>query len=466
MGTVGGGIVERKQRLLDILRGFFLGVILTAAVWFCVSLRPDVAADLEPSDGNFIENTETDASYFTDVQNRDSANQSNDLEAEDESSDILSIAAGEWDNAAVYTGGDIVLYQGYQYRAKWWTKGEDPGDSEVWEKLGIVDSSSRQPESVDNVPINVSVLQETETADFKVVGYYPSWKPDELASVDFRIVTHICYAFAIPTAEGGLRNLENPETARALLRAAHENGAKVLLSVGGWSYNDIPLENVFMEATADEERIVHFAERIVDMCVEYGFDGVDMDWEHPRVDGSSAGQYEALMLTLSEKLHAKDKLLTAAVLSGATADGNIYYDAAAHTDAVLNAVDFINVMAYDGGDGERHSAYSFAVACATYWKERGLPAHKIVLGVPFYARPSWASYSAILSAVPDACRGDHTSYNGMEVYYNGMDTIAKKTRYALENLGGIMIWELTQDTSDEEKSLLQMIGRTVKEAGQ
>ena len=113
--------MERKQRLLDILRGFFLGVILTAAVWFCVSLRPDVAADLEPSDGNFIENTETDASYFTDVQNRDSANQSNDLEAEDESSDILSIAAGEWDNAAVYTGGDIVLYQGYQYRAKWWT---------------------------------------------------------------------------------------------------------------------------------------------------------------------------------------------------------------------------------------------------------------------------------------------------------------------------------------------------------
>ena len=54
----------------------------------------------------------------------------------------------------------------------------------------------------------------------------------------------------------------------------------------------------------------------------------------------------------------------------------------------------------------------------------------------------------------------------MEVYYNGMDTIAKKTRYALENLGGIMIWELTQDTSDEEKSLLQMIERTVKEAGQ
>lgn len=50
----------------------------------------------------------------------------------------------------------------------------------------------------------------------------------------------------------------------------------------------------------------------------------------------------------------------------------------------------------------------------------------------------------------------------MEVYYNGVDTIAEKTRYAQENLGGIMIWELTQDTADWEKSLLQAIGNASK----
>lgn len=199
------------------------------------------------------------------------------------------------------------------------------------------------------------------------------------------------------------------------------------------------------------------------MCDKYGFDGVDMDWEHPRVDGTSAKQYETLMLLLSSRLHAKDKLLTAAVLSGATADGNIYYDAAAHTNEVLNAVDFINVMAYDGGDGERHSSYEFAVACGTYWKEtRGLPAYKVVLGVPFYARPSWADYGRILEAVPGAESKDHVTYNGMEVYYNGRDTIAKKTAYAREQLGGIMIWELTQDTRDRSKSLLQRIGEVIR----
>ena len=127
---------------------------------------------------------------------------------------------------------------------------------------------------------------------------------------------------------------------------------------------------------------------------------------------------------------------------------------------MLNAVDFINVMAYDGGDGERHSPYRFAVDCGTYWRDnRGLPAHKVVLGIPFYARPGWADYGTILNSVPLAGDTDHAVYNGMEVYYNGVDTVAEKARYAKENLGGVMIWELTQDTSDPDRSLLQAVGR-------
>ena len=40
--------------------------------------------------------------------------------------------------------------------------------------------------------------------------------------------------------------------------------------------------------------------------------------------------------------------------------------------------------------------------------------------------------------------------------------IQKKTRYAIENLGGIMIWEVAQDTTDKEKSLLTAIGEEIK----
>lgn len=95
-----------------------------------------------------------------------------------------------------------------------------------------------------NVPIDAKEPQDVGLYDFKVVAYYPSWKPDKLQYLDFAVVTHVCYAFAIPTADGGLRDLENPLTVKALIESAHKNGAKVLLSVGGWSYNDVPLEPV------------------------------------------------------------------------------------------------------------------------------------------------------------------------------------------------------------------------------
>ena len=51
-----------------------------------------------------------------------------------------------------------------------------------------------------------------------------------------------------------------------------------------------------MEATAHRAGVERLADSILAMCEAYGFDGVDMDWEHPRVDGTSARQYEALMV--------------------------------------------------------------------------------------------------------------------------------------------------------------------------
>lgn len=355
----------------------------------------------------------------------------------------------EWDRGTVYTGGDKVLYQGRIFKAKWWTQGEEPGRADVWEDT----KEAPTPVATSTVPI-ASMQPVQKPTGFKVVGYYPSWKPGETAKPRYDVLTHINYAFAIPTAEGGLRPLENPDTAKTIIRDAHANGVKVLLAVGGWSYNDTPLEATFVSATATASKREAFANAIVAMCDAYGFDGVDMDWEHPRVDGSSAAQYEAFMLTLTQKLHGEGKLLSSAVLGGATADGNVYYDAAAHSDKVLAAVDYINVMAYDGGDGERHSQYQFAVDCGSYWnKTRGVPADKVVLGLPFYARPSWAGYGDILAAVPNAWQSDKVQYNGMEAWYNGPETIRAKTAYAKENLGGVMIWEVTQDTGNQDKSL-------------
>lgn len=366
-----------------------------------------------------------------------------------------------WNSGKAYVGGDIVTYNGQLYKAKWWTQGEVPGSAAVWELLA---SNPNPTDPTDpTTPPDPTDPTDPIHGGFKVVGYYPSWEPGKVNTIQYHNLTHINYAFAIPTSDGSLLPLSNPDAASQIIRTAHANDVKVLLAVGGWSYNDIPLESTFMAATNTPDKIKKFGNAILAMAKQYGFDGVDIDWEHPRNDGSSKQQYEALIVYLSTELKKQNMLLTAAVLSGVTPEGVIYWDSAAQTDKVMSAVDWFNVMAYDGGDGDRHSTYDFAVLCGKYWKDtRKMPADKVVLGVPFYGRPSWASYAAILQANPNAYNTDISMINGMQAHYNGIPTIQKKTQYALENLGGVMIWELSQDTTDSGKSLLQAIGNTVR----
>jgi GH18 family chitinase len=48
------------------------------------------------------------------------------------------------------------------------------------------------------------------------------------------------------------------------------------------------------------------------------------------------------------------------------------------------------------------------------------------------------------------------------VYYNGIATIKQKTEFAKrEGLGGVMIWEISQDVNDE-RSLLKSINDTTR----
>ena len=35
----------------------------------------------------------------------------------------------------IYNTGDVVLYNGKEYKARWWTKGDNPATSSVWEEV-------------------------------------------------------------------------------------------------------------------------------------------------------------------------------------------------------------------------------------------------------------------------------------------------------------------------------------------
>lgn len=302
---------------------------------------------------------------------------------------------------------------------------------------------------------------------FKCIVYIFCQAENGLPKLRFDIVTHVNYAFAIPTKDGHVLPLENPELARAVTAKAHAEGAKVCLSLGGWSYEDVPLEATFREGTDTPEKIASMAEEIAEMALAFGFDGVDVDWEYPRTGDGSKEQYEALISLLHEKLKPRGMLLTAAVLGGVDPEGEPIRSAAEAQDRPsFDKLDWLNIMAYDSG-APVHSPYEFAENCVKYWVEdRSFAPEKLNLGLPFYGRPFPGDYRDLLAADGEALEKDMVVMDGREVWYNGRDTLRRKVALAKEKgLGGVMVWEISEDCGDREKSLLTVLGRAIAERG-
>ncbi|UOB16797.1 glycosyl hydrolase family 18 protein [Abyssalbus ytuae] len=425
--------------------------------------------------------------------------------------------APAWVSGQAYNGGEVVSYEGHEYKAKWWTNQNPVGSSE-WEDLGACDDGGGQtgnnPQvsitspgngqsfiegssvtinasasdndgsiakveffsngvklgetltspysftisnisigsysltaiATDNdnltttsssVTINVSTDGGCDNSGFKVVGYMPSWQ-GSATNIQYDKLTHINYSFLLPNSDGSLRSLENAAKLQQIVTLAHQQNVKVLIAVGGWMDGN---DSAFTTMAASASTRTNFVNNLVNFVNQYNLDGVDMDWEYPR-EGSEPQNYELLMQELGQAMHNRGKLLTAAVVvSGWNADGIL--------SGVFDDVDFLNIMAYDGSD---HSTYAQAEGGLNYWLNRGLPKEKAVLGVPFYSRPTAISYADLIAQGADPYSDSYQGNN-----YNGITTIKSKTQLALDRAGGIMMWELSHDTTNEQLSLLNAI---------
>ena len=288
----------------------------------------------------------------------------------------------------------------------------------------------------------VSSRQPSESADpgFRIVGYVTD-KGVTATEEQIRSVTHLNYAFALPQGDGSLLDIANPWKLEAYVEIAHANDVKVLISIGGWGW-DAEFERLAASPTSRAT----FVREVVALVEDFGLDGADVDWEYPDAGPSSAA-YTALMTELRAALPA-GMLLTAAVAAVSPGADGVAAD-------VFEQVDFLNLMAYDGS-GPQHASMAYAQETLDYWAGRGLPAAQSVLGVPFYSRPTEVSYRALVSADPAAALGDEIDHGVALVNYNGPATIGRKTELAMERASGIMIWTITDDTSDET-SLLHAI---------
>ncbi|MEQ4300198.1 glycosyl hydrolase family 18 protein [Plantactinospora sp. B6F1] len=286
--------------------------------------------------------------------------------------------------------------------------------------------------------------------NFKSVGYLPSWAGD-VNAVQYTKLTHINYAFVLPNPNGTLRAVENPGKLSSLVSRAHSSNVKVSIAIGGWNNGD---DSAFEALAGNASSRTTFVNSVLGFVSQYNLDGVDMDWEYPD-PGTSANNFTALMRQLSEALRSRGKLLTAAVVSeGGTVTGV--------QPAVFGYVDWLNIMAYDGGSP--HANYDWSVNAVNGWKSRGLPAAKAVLGVPFYSRPGYYTYSALVAMDPANANRDCTTAGGAQQCYNGIPTVKRKTQWAMANAGGMMNWELSQDTNNTT-SLVSAIYDTVLGGG-
>lgn len=293
---------------------------------------------------------------------------------------------------------------------------------------------------------------------FKIIGYaLPDPTDPEAKNIRYKYLTHINYAFGLPTkdASGNLEPLPGSDYLLNLVEQAHKNDVKVLLSIGGWSIGDGGGDDTRFEELADKKKSRHqFVKAVVDTVDKYNLDGADIDWEYPDPIEPSSSNYVKLMKELGDALHKTDKKLTAAIVTYGDKHGY------GIKDEVFEIVDWLNIMAYDDdyntfdGANVPHSPYWLGVRSLEYWKERGLSPEKSILGVPFYGKRHGVHYH--YNTLVKEKGADPYADVKDSIYYNGIKTIKQKTQLAKEKGNGIMIWELGADLKGQ-KSLLKAI---------
>ncbi len=285
------------------------------------------------------------------------------------------------------------------------------------------------------------------SSTFRIVGYLPEYRLARFNPEDARHVTDLIYFAVSPRANGdaGLERIK-PESLALLKRIKAKNGTRLIVCLGGWNRS-----RGFADLSASAEARKRLIDQLTSFCMTQGFDGVDVDWEHPTKPAELANHAKLLA-----ELHAAlipHKLQLSIAVAGWQ---EIRPEA-------IQAVDFVNLMAYDARG--KHSTLEFAKSDLDRVIRRGVPPAKICLGVPFYGRKISNSersltYGEIVDRYHPAAGIDEVD----GFYFNGPKTIEAKVKLAQDRkLAGVMIWELGQDAKGDAALLPTL--RKASEAG-
>lgn len=175
---------------------------------------------------------------------------------------------------------------------------------------------------------------------------------------------------------------------------------KTLLSIGGFTASQ---KGDFINASKTTAHRTRFINSAINLMLDWGMDGLDLDWEYPE-NTDQSNNYVKLLQELRKALDAKASALgqkyhyqlTAAVPAGPSNYSKLYLS------KMNSYLDFFNLMAYDYSgtwspvtqhqanlyhDKTNPTSTPFSTEQAVKdYLGKGVTPKKIVLGIPLYGR--------------------------------------------------------------------------------
>jgi chitinase len=331
----------------------------------------------------------------------------------------------------------------------------------------------------------------------QVVAYiFPQDAALSAGQVDAHAVTRFNYAFANIRDGRIVTGFAHDAENFAFLTSLRRENPKltVLVSVGGWLWS-----GNFSDMALTKESRKKFIDSVVAFVKQYDLDGLDIDWEYPGLAGATQSfrpqdkqNFTALLSELRTAFNrvsrSNGRKLYLTIAAGASPD---FLE---HTEMlkVARIVDTVNLMAYDyyepGSEpitghhaalftNPRDPEKNSADASVRAFEAAGVPASKLILGVPLYGH-AWIDVAATDHGLYQPGKaGPHTGapfsliessmlghgftrtwdpvsqvpslYNPESrtfVSYEDEQSIAGKCQYVhSKKLSGIMVWDLEDD---------------------
>ena len=322
----------------------------------------------------------------------------------------------------------------------------------------------------------------------RVVGYYPQWVLDNLPAneIDLNVITHVIHSFAWPNEDGSIESYDGM-FGSGISDVIHSQGAKFLLSLGGWGNH-----TGFEAISGDEVLRELFIYNLASILMINDYDGVDLDWEFPdsNNDRENLNSLVYEMDSIFSVINPNWLITMAIPVSNWFGQWHDFEFLADH-------IDFFNAMTYGThGDWSNHVGHLAPLyasppedpdgSCDTNMdylhNSRNIPKEKINMGMPFWGlkwessninEPFTASTVDILYYDIPELIDNGWSYNwdpyalcpylikddGTQVItYENSQSIGLKCEYVSEQgLGGVMIWALAYDQTSNGQELIQSI---------